>query len=402
MAQGLANDRAGAVAYLQRYGKSIGAAKVVKFAVQAETMGKRQFAAVMWEKAFELETGNRETFRWPDDAEDVVLDQLPEALPDAFDDGAVLTSFPDHLKPGKVATLQPQDIEGETQEHKWQKILKLTKDPTVWVQQKIDGMRLLVFIGTGEVFYQKRSLRLMEAPNTEMHDHFIKLGEKHDVILDGELTWHDVKGGQHRTAAQAATANETIFKEQPYYRNRQGNQVNAHYHVFDCIYFDGEDLHDTPYDVRWDKMSEAIGGGRYYRMVKAVSQERGQWVQQAAATNRKRKFIKSSRDRDMEGVVLRFRGSPYRAGKSDTAYRHKWLEERDLVIEELTATSVRNRPFGAIKTKLGSVGTGFSQSDMEEINQRFEAREELTITVRSQGLTEGGGLWHPRFIRIVE
>ena len=156
IAQGLADNRTGAISYLNRYGKSIGAPKVIKFAVHAEAMGKRKFAAVMWEKAFELETGTRETFRWPDDAEDVVLDQLPEALPDAFDD-TLLTSFPEHWKPGKVATLQPQDIEGATTEHKWKKILQLTKDPSTWVQEKIDGASFKIGMDEEGRFFSESS-----------------------------------------------------------------------------------------------------------------------------------------------------------------------------------------------------------------------------------------------------
>lgn len=404
--QGLASNRAGAISYLNRYGKSVGASKVIKFAVHAEAMGYKQFASVMWEKAFMLETGNRETFHWPNDdndAEDVVLDQLPEALPDSFDDGPLLSSFPEHLKPGKVATLQPQDIRGETTEHKWKKILKLTRDPTVWVQEKIDGMRMLAFVSPEGIYYQKRSLRLMEAPTTKLHERLQKIAEKHEVIFDGELTWLDIKQGRHRTASQAATVNEIIRKEGPYYRGHRSAGDRAVYFVFDCLFLDGEDLLSSPYDIRWAKMIEALKADRMsYQHIKPVTCEKGDWVGEAAATRRKRKFFQDTRTKNLEGVVIRYRGSPYRAGKSDVAYRHKWLEERDLVVAELTATTVENRPFGAIVTELGSVGTGFSQEDMKEIDEKFNSGEELKITVRSQGLTETGRLWHARFIRIVE
>jgi len=47
--------RRGAEYYLDRYGRNIGVAKLIKLAVYATIRGAPQFAEVMWEKAFEKE-----------------------------------------------------------------------------------------------------------------------------------------------------------------------------------------------------------------------------------------------------------------------------------------------------------------------------------------------------------
>ena len=45
--------RLGAQEYLNRYGRNIGSAKLIKIAVYATQKGFPDFASVMWEKAFE-------------------------------------------------------------------------------------------------------------------------------------------------------------------------------------------------------------------------------------------------------------------------------------------------------------------------------------------------------------
>jgi len=49
----------GAVQYLSDYGRGIGTAKLISFALCAESEGYPDFAAGFWQKAFELETGNK-------------------------------------------------------------------------------------------------------------------------------------------------------------------------------------------------------------------------------------------------------------------------------------------------------------------------------------------------------
>lgn len=47
--------RASATAYLQRYGRNIGSAKCIKFAVYATSRGFPDFAEAFWEKAFQVD-----------------------------------------------------------------------------------------------------------------------------------------------------------------------------------------------------------------------------------------------------------------------------------------------------------------------------------------------------------
>ena len=81
-----------------------------------------------------------------------------------------------------------------------------------------------------------------------------------------------------------------------------------------------------------------------------------------------------------------------------------------MFIVGLTPTKVAGRPFSAIEVAqeiegklvpLGTVGTGFSAGEMQEIARLYEANPRgVKIKVRSQGLTESGKLWHARFLEL--
>jgi ATP-dependent DNA ligase len=116
-----------------------------------------------------------------------------------------------------------------------------------------------------------------------------------------------------------------------------------------------------------------------------------------------------------EGEIWVLSNCHYVGGKdsqTQAMVRTKYALELDLVITDLSLTKSAGRPFGAIKVaqevdgklvSFGSVGTGFSQADMEEIAQRHAAKPgAVKITVRSQGLTETGKLWHGRFVGLCE
>jgi len=112
-----------------------------------------------------------------------------------------------------------------------------------------------------------------------------------------------------------------------------------------------------------------------------------------------------------EGEVWILHNSPYVGGKDIKKYpmvRTKYCQEYDLFIVGLTATKVAGRPFSAIEVAqeiagklvpIGTVGTGFSSAEMQEIARLYEANPRgVKIKVRSQGLTESGKLWHARFL----
>jgi bifunctional non-homologous end joining protein LigD len=121
------------------------------------------------------------------------------------------------------------------------------------------------------------------------------------------------------------------------------------------------------------------------------------------------------RSQEREGEVWVRHDCHYVGGKDSRTFpivRTKYCLELDLVITELTLTKVAGRPFSAIAVAqdidgrlvpMGAVGTGFAQEDMQEIVRRHAANPgKVKVTVRSQGLTENGKLWHGRFVGFSE
>jgi hypothetical protein len=92
--------------------------------------------------------------------------------------------------------------------------------------------------------------------------------------------------------------------------------------------------------------------------------------------------------------------------------RTKYVTETDCAVVGLTATTVPGRPFGALVVAeilpdgttrpVGHVGTGFTDAEADEIAALHNADPGcVCISVRHQGRTEGGMLWHARFLEII-
>jgi bifunctional non-homologous end joining protein LigD len=388
--------RNGALAYLDSYGKRIGAKKVVKLAAMAESVGAKEFASVMWEKAFNLETGQHEQLE--PNGDDEILAQIvtPEDTP-------IVVGLPNFLQPGKIATLQPQDAIEDVDFY-------LQNDEFI-VQPKIDGYRLLAICTPDGIHYQKRSLGIQQSPSATIHGILEVLTENLGMmILDGELYWQDYLGLEHRTAAQAATANvkgghpETL--------------PEASYAIFDCLFYDSEDITKAPFTYR-TTILHTIGEQLKKQPAWDGSEMTSQDIEKSpmlkdnpllpyveilypvSTTDAKTATYKNQQASGREGVVFRDITQAYRAGKDKTAFRVKFLDEHVLEVTNLTATDAEGRLFGAMETELGLVGTGFSADDQSDIMLAMESGP-LWIEVVSQGLTENGKLWHPRFIKIAE
>jgi bifunctional non-homologous end joining protein LigD len=65
-----------------------------------------------------------------------------------------------------------------------------------------------------QIFYQSRSTRLREQPTLEIEQTLLtSAAQLGTFVLDGEIYWRSALGTEHRTSAQAATAN--IESNQP-------------------------------------------------------------------------------------------------------------------------------------------------------------------------------------------
>ena len=220
--------RTGAASYLSDYGRGIAAPKCIALARCAEAEGYPDMALGFWAKAYELETG---TIPSISSVGDTGASAAPKAVkPEPI----VVAGLPAHLTPGKIVTMQPVDPKTALHTPEW-----FAQSPLFWGQPKIDGQRLVIIGNPNGNFYQKRTGSIVHAPSPEIDaaisEAVLRYGS---FILDTECTYLDCNGNEHRTGAQAATAN--IDAGDP------TNAVTPTIFIFDALLLDGVDLTTQP------------------------------------------------------------------------------------------------------------------------------------------------------------
>jgi bifunctional non-homologous end joining protein LigD len=411
---------AGATQYLADYGRGIAAPKVIALALKAEVEGCPDMARGFWKKAYALETGRQPAKddaprqaalsgrkAVPADAPASAVSPPTGAAPTATEvPTAVATTphvegLPDHLQPGKVSTMQPVDAPKD------QSFYYLS--PLYWGQPKRDGMRTVVTATEdsdgstelAEVYYQSRSTNLRGVPSLEiqntLHDAAKELGL---FVLDAELYYPDVNGGEHRTGAQAAKVNIKVGKGEV--------QPKPRLAIFKALYADGRDL-TTSTEAERIEAGEDIGAWLVNK-----SPDSFEVLQTARTPKEKQALITRQQAEGREGEIWVRKDCQYRGGKDKGSkmtnppiVRTKYLKEVDVVVMGLSKTTAAGRPFGAIEIgvyeggklkSLGSVGTGFDADEMAEIARQYEAGEPVVMSIGTQGYTEDGKVWHGRFI----
>jgi bifunctional non-homologous end joining protein LigD len=403
---------AGATQYLADYGRGIAAPKVIALALKAEVEGCPDMARGFWKKAYALETG-----RQP--AEDAaprpaatigVANRVGKALSgrkavpadapaSAFSPptGAAATphveGLPDHLQPGKISTMQPVDAPKD------QSFYQLS--PLYWGQPKRDGMRTVATATEDSDYYQSRSTNMRGVPSPEIQNTLRDAAKELGLfVLDAELYYQDVNGGEHRTGAQAAKVNIKVGKGEV--------QPKPRLAIFKALYADGRDL-TTSTEAERIEAGEDIGA-----WLANKSPDSFEVLQTARTPQEKQALVTRQQAEGREGEVWVRKDCQYRGGKDKGSkmtnppiVRTKYLKEVDVVVMGLSKTTAAGRPFGAIEIgvyedgklkSLGSVGTGFDAGEMAEIARQYEAGRPVVMSIGTQGYTEDGKVWHGRFM----
>lgn len=396
--------RAGAATYLRDYGRGISAAKVIALAVMAEAHGCTSpeevagcvsMAAEFWAAAYTLTTGDIPA------RTDVALATKPAAhspfnrVTKPLLHTPYIEAVPKHLQPGAIATMQAIDTTLDREHF-------IATDEYIG-QPKRDGNRMVVIATAQVVYYQSRSTALMASPDHLLDVAFTQVAAQRGAfILDGERVFIDVSTGEHRTGAQAAQANADL--------GFPTALVICQFAVFKALYADGLDLTHRSEHVRLQAAESLVS--TVCQLLTGAQQMQVTLVPTAYTTPQKRELCAKQLAEGREGEVWIRASTGYLGGKrhGGAMIRTKYLCATNVVVTGLTATTVAGRAFCAIEVAeelpdgsyraVGAVGTGFSQEDARELARRVAAGR-VVITVRHQGRTENGQLWHARFVRIV-
>ena len=385
---------AGAQAYLRDYGKGISTAKVIALAIQAEVEGCDDVARGFWAKAYELETGQPVTLGTPS-----TTSTTPQLPPLSRSSTPAFHGLPSHLQPGSIVTMQPVDAARTREDY--------IADPAYLGQAKRDGSRIVVIASAESVAYQSRSTNVLATPSVSFDGAFRRAAEvRGPFVLDGELTFLDRSGGEHRTGSQAAQANAT--------NGCPDAPVLCRISIFKALFANGRDLTGVNEKARINAAGPIVGFAQSILIKAGVRDYDIEQVPTALTTAQKQTLVAKQQSEGREGEIWVRWDTTYIGGKSagEAIVRTKYLAETEVVITGLTPTTVKGRPFGAIEVSarypdgslrpVGKVGTGFDAGDAAELVTLVARHPEgLRIIVRHQGRTENGMLWHACFIRVV-
>jgi len=371
--------RMGAGDYLSRYGKGISAKKVADLALMAEHAGASEMAAGFWEKAYQLETGNSESYG-------AVAGATPINVVTAVNaPSVVLAGLPSDFQPGRISTMQPVDAQ-KPQSH-------YILSPEYIGQPKRDGNRNVVFATPTSVAHQSRSTKVKPTFAAAFDEAAKKAASSIGVfVVDGEKVYLSAEGKEHRTSSQAATENVNL--------GRGTEPVVIKYSIFKALFLGGS-LLDATEDAR-------IAAG--VKVVEAICKHNlGGVIVEAtptACTTAEKVALAAKQKADgREGEVWTKRSCAYTGGKghvTDTV-RTKYIIRVKCRITDVVPSTAQGRPVAAFVVSdlngvaLGKVGTGFDAAAALDLWNKHKANPgTVVIPVLSQGLTENGQLWHAR------
>jgi bifunctional non-homologous end joining protein LigD len=369
----------GAMQYLADYGKGIGIKKVVMLARQAEIVGDIPMSEMFYAKAHELEFGQPATgslFSRPTDV--IVMTMSPRQE-------MHLNGIPDEMQPGMIVTAQPEDA-----------VLSrefFVGSPDYYGQPKIDGQKVLAFVTSAQVAYQSRSMKLHPTPSVEMDKALMKTAFNiGPFILEGEVTYLDCDGGEHRTGAQAATYNIEC--------GAGAVPPEMRFYVFDCLYwFQDGDLRGRAKATRTMKAETIcihIQNTRFDGIMAVYTARTG---------DEKQRLVNAQVTEGREGEVWFRTNTYYCPGKQNDEFfvRTKYLKELEANIIAVARPTAEGHFIGGFEiandggVSLGKIGTGYSREDQQEILERFQIGN-VRVKIKCQGFTENGKVWHGRFI----
>jgi bifunctional non-homologous end joining protein LigD len=249
------------------------------------------------------------------------------------------------------------------------------------------------------------------------------------LVLDGEVVVHDEQGFPSfgRLQRRGRLQNRRDIR-------RAALELPATYYAFDLVAVEGHDLRDLPLLERKEMLREllpTVGPVRFSDHVR----------EHGAAVYRQMESL------GLEGVVAKRADSRYRGGRSEAWYKIRVDRTDDFVVVGWTEPKGSRSGFGALHVARwarpdasaapvlvwrGSVGTGFSGSDIAAISEELEewargadeppvvapsaldgggaelpqgsghhwVRPELVVELKFREITEAGVLRHASFVRV--
>jgi bifunctional non-homologous end joining protein LigD len=258
------------------------------------------------------------------------------------------------------------------------KLAKMPASDEGWAAEvKCEGVRAIAYCRPGRLELQSRNLRDISRQYPEVRRLSRQLGAR-DAVLDGELVAFDENGlpSFERLQQRIHQTEESVVR-----RRMKSHPVT--YVIFDLLYLDGRSLVEQPYGRRRELLGDLELSGE-------------SWQTPAYSVGHAEELLAASAERGLEGIVLKRLESSYAPGKRTGA----WLKLKNVGRQEFViggwqpGEGRRRNRVGSILLGYfdedgglryaGKVGTGFSESDLDELLGRLEplARESNPFAAR--------------------
>jgi bifunctional non-homologous end joining protein LigD len=265
-----------------------------------------------------------------------------------------------------------------------------------WFEPKLDGIRALATMTTGETRLQTRNGRDVSDAYPELHM-IHELVNQVNAVIDGEIVAFDAEG---RPSFETLQQRMNLKNEREI--KRMSKQIPVTLVAFDILWLDGEELSGLSLEERRRLLEGVVETDERLDVVAHVEGEG-------------KAFVEAARKLRLEGVVAKKKGSRYQPGRRTPDWRKiKLTNTQDCVILGWTrGEGSRGQTFGALLVGayvdgdlrwVGQVGTGFTQKMQDVVLEQLKPLVRKTPAIEDKELkaVKGATFVEPKLVCEVE
>jgi bifunctional non-homologous end joining protein LigD len=226
-------------------------------------------------------------------------------------------------------------------------------------EPKLDGIRCLAEMSTGETVLRSRTGRDVTAQYPELHM-IHELVDQVNAVVDGEIVAFDERG---RNSFE--TLQQRMNLANPREIERARKRIPVTLVAFDLLWLDGRDTTGLKLEERRE-------------LLDLIAEPDDRLQRSAYENGHGKALVAAAREQGLEGVVAKRLGSPYLPGKRTDAWRKiKLVSTQDCVVLGFTpGQGGRGQTFGALLVGafddgelrwVGQVGSGFTDQMLERV-----------------------------------
>jgi DNA ligase D-like protein (predicted ligase)/DNA ligase D-like protein (predicted polymerase)/DNA ligase D-like protein (predicted 3'-phosphoesterase) len=265
-----------------------------------------------------------------------------------------------------------------------------------WFEPKLDGIRTLATMSTGETRLQTRNGRDVTDTYPELHM-IHELVNQVNAVIDGEIVVFDADG---RPSFETLQQRMNLKNDREI--KRMSKQIPVTLVAFDQLWLDGEELIGLKLEERRELLEGVVERDERLEVITHVEREG-------------KAFVEAARNLRLEGVVAKKKGSKYQPGRRTPDWKKiKLTNTQDCVILGWTkGEGSRGQTFGALLVGayvdgelkwIGQVGTGFTQKMQEIVLEQLKPLVRKTPPIDDKELraVKGATFVEPKIVCEVE